>query len=65
MADMTFRRGEYTEYAGVSTEAKPTRGISSGSIFTEVDTGKVFFFNRATLGWVYQFSFQTTETTEE
>ena len=61
MVEMTFRRGEYTEYAGLSTDAKPTRGISTGSIYTEVDTGKVYFFNKATLGWVYQFSFQSAE----
>lgn len=43
--------------AGLSTDDKPTAGIATGSDFTEVDTGKVFFFDEES-DWVEQFSFQ-------
>ena len=49
----------YQELAGLSTDEKPTTGLFTGSIFVEVNTGKVFFFNEATPGWVEQFSFQS------
>ena len=49
----------YAEIAGKSGDSKPTAGLCTGSIFTEVDTGKVFFFNEATSSWVEQFSFQS------
>lgn len=48
----------YVEIAGDSTETKPTTGIVAGSIFTETDTGAVFFFDEASGDWVQQFSFQ-------
>lgn len=50
----------YVEIAGVSSETKPEAGIATGSIFTEVNTGKVYFFNEAGSAgskWVEQFSF--------
>ncbi len=54
--------GKYKEYAGLSTDTKPTGSstekIGTGSIFTEVDTGKVFFYDEASQTWVEQFSFQ-------
>ena len=50
--------GKYNEFAGTSSETKPTRGVGMGSIFTEVDTGDVYFFNETTGLWVKQFSFQ-------
>ena len=50
---------KYKEIMGTSLDSKPTDGIATGSIFTEVDTGKVFFFNEATESWVEQFSFQS------
>jgi hypothetical protein len=34
----------YAEYAGVSTDTKPTTGIITGSKFTEADTGDVYMF---------------------
>lgn len=49
---------KYIEGAGLSTDTKPTTGIVTGSIFTEIDTGKVFFFNETGTQWVEQFSFQ-------
>lgn len=44
--------------AGLSTDDKPTAGIATGSDFTEVDTGDVYFFNEVSGSWVKQFSFQ-------
>lgn len=49
---------KYNEFAGTSLDTKPTDGIGTGSIFVEVDTGKVFFYNEAENTWVEQFSFQ-------
>lgn len=49
----------YVEISGDSTETKPTAGIVDGSIFTESDSGKVFFFNENGEDWVEQFSFQS------
>jgi hypothetical protein len=52
---------KYNEFAGTSLDTKPTNGIGTGSIFIEVDTGKVFFYNAdAASGseWVEQFSLQ-------
>jgi len=37
----------YYEYAGVSTDTKPTEMVATGSLFLEVDTGDVFLFNEA------------------
>ena len=49
--------GDYIECAGLSTDSKPT-GVATGSIFTEVDTGDVYFYNATAETWVKQFSFQ-------
>jgi len=38
-----------TNYAGLSTDTKPTTGIKPGAIFVEIDTGKVFTWNGT--GW--------------
>ena len=43
----------------LSTDAKPTENLATGSILVEVDTGKVYFFNSASTTWVEQFSFQS------
>lgn len=37
----------YVEYAGVSTDTKPTTGLVTGSKFTEADTGDVYMFYEA------------------
>ena len=47
----------YFEYAGKSSDTKPTAGVATGSIFVEVNTGKVFFFSEPST-WTEQFSFQ-------
>lgn len=48
----------YYEIAGTSSDTKPTENVATGSIFTEVDTGSVFFFDADGEEWVEQFSFQ-------
>lgn len=49
---------EWIELTTLSSDTKPTSGIINGSIATEVDTGKVFFFDETAGEWVEQFSFQ-------
>ena len=49
--------GGYVEYAGLHTDSKPA-GVAMGSIFVEVDTGDVYFYNADGETWVKQFSFQ-------
>lgn len=34
----------YIEAAGLSTDDKPTSGVATGSLFQEVNTGKVYAF---------------------
>lgn len=49
----------YIEIAGNSADTKPTGlGIAGGSIFTETDTGTVFFYDDESEAWIEQFSFQ-------
>ena len=35
----------YIEAAGLSTDAKPTGGIITGSLFIEADTGEVYVYD--------------------
>ena len=38
--------GEKTyEYRGLSTDVKPTKHVGNGSVFIEMDTGKVYIFD--------------------
>lgn len=46
----------YAEYAGLSTESKPTGGIVTGSKFTEVDTGIISRFDESSAEWFAQGS---------
>lgn len=39
------------EFRGLSTDTKPI-GNYNGSVFFEIDTGKVFMYNQATNTWV-------------
>lgn len=45
------------EYMGTSTDTKPL-DAPNGSIFVEIDTGDIYFFNADSGSWVEQFSFQ-------
>lgn len=42
----------YYEFAGLSTDSKPTGSICTGSVFIEVNTGDVYLFNEASTTWV-------------
>ena len=47
--------GKYIRtYFGNSSESKPTSHLADGSVFVEVDTGKVYLFNETTSAWVEQ-----------
>lgn len=48
----------YYEIVGDSSATKPISHVGEGSIFTETDTGTVYFFNETSNEWVEQFSFQ-------
>ena len=39
-------------YYGLSTDPKPVEGVSNGSAFVEMDTGKVYFYNEAGTEWL-------------
>ena len=41
----------YIEAAGLSTDSKPDVNIVSGSLFMEVDTGKVYVYDEVGKTW--------------
>lgn len=41
-----------TKYVGLSTDAKPTQGMSNGSSYTEMDTGLVYYWDAEGESWV-------------
>ena len=43
---------EVKTYYGLSTDEKPTRWVVNGSVFIEMDTGNVFFFDASSGTWV-------------
>ena len=58
MADMKITKqtvmpdGTYlVECAGLSTDTKPTRNISTGSIAVEANTGDVYMYEETTPSW--------------
>ena len=51
-----FTTGEYkfaeaVEYRGLSTDTKPTE-TANGSVFLEIDTGKVFCYDAENKTWI-------------
>ena len=42
----------YCEFAGLSTDEKPTANLLTGSIFIEVDTSKAYFFDEESGEWL-------------
>ena len=40
----------YREYAGLSTDTKPTEDVTTGSLFLEVDTGDVYAYDETDSG---------------
>ena len=49
-AGMNYNDNVQTYY-GLSTDSKPTDGISNGSCFVEMDSGKIYFYNAAGAAW--------------
>lgn len=46
LEEHTFVEGKkFIGAAGISTDTKPEDGLVTGSVFIEVDTGKVYFFD--------------------
>ena len=43
---------QYMEFAGLSTDTKPTEEVATGSVFLEVDTSKVYFYDESTSTWL-------------
>lgn len=39
------------EYRGLSTDSKPTENITNGSVFIEIDTGKLYMFDAEGTQW--------------
>ena len=51
--DVVSGKFKYYEFAGTSQDQKPSgEKICTGSVFTEVDTGKVYLFNEDSRQWV-------------
>ena len=49
---MTTTINEKTyEYRGLSTDAKPVEKAGNGSVFIEMDTGKVYIFDEENIIW--------------
>lgn len=42
---------KYCEFAGLSTDEKPTEKVATGSLFLEVDTGAIFAFDEEGEEW--------------
>lgn len=60
-AATAFDGAQYVEVACKSTDTKPVGNFMTGSILTEIDTGKVYFYDaegEPDYEWVEQFSFQ-------
>ena len=42
---------QYLEFAGLSTEDKPTENLMTGSLFLEVDTGDMYAYDEEGNEW--------------
>lgn len=55
----------YCEFAGLSTDTKPTSvapfKIAQGSIFTETDTGDVYMYDEENETWEAMFCIKASE----
>ena len=52
MISILSDNGSVTNFAGLSTDTKPTDGLATGSFFLEVDTSKAFFFDEVSGNWI-------------
>ena len=53
VTEMKFIGGgvKYFEYAGLSTDEKPTSLVATGSLFIEVDTGDIYAYDEEGKQW--------------
>jgi len=42
---------KFYEFSGLKNDSKPTDGVATGSLFTEVDTGDVYAYDEAGETW--------------
>lgn len=52
MISVLSTNGNLINYAGLSTDIKPTENLATGSFFLEVDTSKAFFFDEVSGNWI-------------
>ena len=52
MISVLSNNGNITNYAGLSTDTKPTTGLATGSFFLEVDTSKAYFYDEVSGEWI-------------
>ena len=52
MITMTSYGVNGTTYAGLSLDSKPTEGVSNGSVFIEMNTGKIYFYDAENAEWL-------------
>lgn len=52
MISVLNTNGNLINYAGLSTDTKPTENLATGSFFLEVDTSKAFFFDEVSGNWI-------------
>ena len=52
MISVLSDNGNITNYAGLSTDTKPTTGLATGSFFLEVDTSKAYFYDEVSGEWI-------------
>lgn len=52
MISILSTNGNVINYAGLSTDTKPTTDLATGSFFLEVNTSKAFFFDEASGNWI-------------
>ena len=52
MISVLSYNGNITNYAGLSTDTKPTTGLATGSFFLEVDTSKAYFYDEVSGEWI-------------
>lgn len=49
------------EYDGLKDDTKPTDGVRNGSVFVEMDTGKIYLFDEQNGEWIEQTSAESGE----
>lgn len=49
--DGATKDAQEVEYRGLSTDTKPTENVANGTIFIEMDTGKLYMFDLENEEW--------------